>query len=164
MSLTQEQLKLLVAYDPATGIFTRLVGGNQMKAGSVLGYEDHGYLRASIAGTRYYLHQLAFLYMEGHIPPKDIDHKDTNGLNNAWGNLRVAGKSLNGANRPMMITNTSGIKGVSFCATTKRWRASITVRGCSLNLGRYHSVEDAAEAYAKAAELHFGEFARTEAA
>ena len=48
----------------------------------------------------YRAHRLAFLYMKGYIP-KLIDHKDRNGLNNKWNNLREANKSTNGADKSL---------------------------------------------------------------
>lgn len=156
--LSQQGLKYEVHYDPKTGIFTRRLG---KAAGRILGYEDHGYYRAHIGGKKYYLHQLAFLYMDGYIPQIDIDHADLDGLNNKWTNLRPAGKSYNGANRPLSSRNTSGFKGVSRCEVMGAWQASICRNGKSYNLGnRFKTPEEAAQAYNEAALKFFGEFAR----
>ncbi len=153
--LTQERLRELLSYDPETGAW------RCRPTGRVVGYADHGYLRIIIDGRKYYAHRLAFLYMTGELPPQGVDHKDTDGLNNKWNNLRLATKSQNGANRSHQKTNRCGVKGVSFCSFTGRWRADIRSDGKTINLGRFDSIESASEAYARAAEQTFGEFART---
>jgi hypothetical protein len=45
-------------------------------------------------------------------------------------------------------------KGVTFCKTTKKWRAQLNG-----HLGRFNTIEEAAIAYNTAATEYFGEFA-----
>ena len=151
--LTQARLRELLAYDPETGEWL----DNAHRARRNI---DHGYLRIKIDGQRYYAHRLAFLYVTGEWPPQNIDHKDMDGLNNKWNNLRLATKMQNGANRGAQKNNRSGVKGVSFCATTGKWRADIQSDGKGINLGRFDTVSEAGNAYAAAAREVFGEFAR----
>jgi len=54
---------------------------------------------------------------------------------------------------------TSVFRGVSFSSKIKKWRAGIEVNGKSINLGQFKKEEDAALAYNKAAEKHFGKMA-----
>lgn len=91
---------------------------------------------------------------------KNCDHKNLNRLDNRKENLRPSNQSQNSANSSKRSKNSSGAKGVSLCKQTGKWRASIQVNGKCKNLGRYSSVKEAAEAYVKAAEEHFKEFAR----
>jgi hypothetical protein len=45
-----------------------------------------------------------------------------------------------------IITNTSGIRGVSWDSRTNRWMAQFQYRGVTLYLGRYYSLTNAAQA------------------
>lgn len=161
--LTQVRLKELVSYDPEMGVCVWLVNKGKVKAGDVLGSPHEGYLRVTIDQIKYYLHQIAFLYMEGFIPPL-IDHEDRVKSNNAWANLKEGTKQTNAANSKQNVRNSSGFKGVSFYATTKRWRASIRINGRERNLGRYASAQEAFAAYCVKAREAFGEFANLETA
>lgn len=151
--LTLERLREVLRYDPETGEWTR-------PDGSRAGCEDHGYVRITIDGHRYYAHRLAVFWMTRRWPRSLVDHEDKNGLNNRWRNLREATKSTNGANRGVSRVSKSGVKGVSLCRVTGRWRADITVQGMRYNLGRFASKEEAAAAYERAACESFGAFAR----
>lgn len=120
-----------------------------------------GYWHIGVDGTDYAAHRLAFLYMVGVLAWVDVYHADGNKANNRWGNLRLAGKSLNGANAKRRRDNTGGFKGVTreWSGSQPRWRASIMVRGRNITLGFFKTPEDGHEAYVAAAVQHFGEFA-----
>jgi hypothetical protein len=62
-------------------------------------------------------------------------------------------------NRGKNKNNTSGIKGVTFCKCTGKWRAQIMVNGKTIKIGRFATKEQAAEAYKQKAKEHRGEFA-----
>ncbi len=89
----------------------------------------------------------------------EVDHKDGDGLNNRRHNLRAATRANNAANVGRYRTNTSGIKGVSFCEARGKWLAQISVDGKRINLGRYDSKDEAATVYAQAEREYKGEFA-----
>ncbi len=57
------------------------------------------------------------------------------------------------------VETSSVFRGVSYSASSKKWRAGIEVEGKTLNLGEYDLEEDAALAYNKAAREHFGDLA-----
>jgi hypothetical protein len=89
-----------------------------------------------------------------------VDHKNGNGLDNRRENLRVCTRAQNGMNRRRGKNNTSGYKGVHWCASKQRWLARISVNGKQRSLGQYTDPQQAYAAYCAAAlELH-GEFAR----
>lgn len=91
-----------------------------------------------------------------------IDHRDTNGLNNTRDNLRIATHGDNMHNRPAPRTNQSGFKGVSWHKGRMKWQAVIMMNHKNIHLGLFDDKNLAAQAYNKAAnELH-GEFARTD--
>lgn len=162
MKLTQELLKSVLNYNPDSGEFTWLVnigsGSAARHPGDRAGYGAvrKEYRKIGIFGNEYYEHRLAFLYMTGRVP-KFIDHKDRNGTNNVWSNLREATRSQNQGNRTRNKNNTSGYKGV--WKLKDRWRAMIWYRGKGIHIGVFDTIEEAAVAYKVRAIELFGEFA-----
>lgn len=164
--IDQETLKRILSYNPKTGVFTR-IGSPSVKPtrDELIGSEAGtltklGYVAIWVEGRSYTAHRLAFLYMEGSFPEKSTDHIDGCRANNAWANLRRCDQSQNSANQSKRIQNTSGRKGVTWCAMTNKWRAKITFRGRCLHIGRFTDLDSAARAYQAAADTLFSEFAR----
>jgi hypothetical protein len=89
-----------------------------------------------------------------------IDHIDGDGLNNRKSNLRLATRCENNRNRKINKNNTSGLKGVFWIASRKRWRAEIKADGKKINLGYFNTPEAAHAAYVAASERLHGEFGR----
>ncbi len=91
------------------------------------------------------------------------DHVDGNGLNNQRANLRSATALQNMMNKAPNRGGSSPLKGAVFDRGHKSrpWRASIRLNGRLKYLGNYTTPEEAAAAYAAAATVHFGAFART---
>lgn len=170
-TITAEYLRSILHYDPNTGIFTwRWREDVRASANCHFAYKEAGcvsprsggrfYRQIRVCGRLYYAHRLAHLWMTGEWPPEEIDHRDRNGLNNRWTNLRSASGSDNHANSATRLRNKLGVKGVYIY--DDRIRASITRNKCVHHLGIFDSIDEAHAAYCKAAlELH-GEFARFE--
>jgi len=163
--ITQARLKELLSYCPETGLFTRNVSrgnGGRFKAGSVAGSINkvNGYVEICLDGKSYTGHRLAFFYMTGAFPVKNVDHADLNRSNNCWSNLRESTQLQNTWNMPISKSNKSGFKGVSRRKDTGRWNAKIKANGKYLSLGCFDSPEQAAIAYKQAAIQFRGEFAR----
>lgn len=98
--------------------------------------------------------------LAGATGAMDVDHRDSNGLNNRRKNIRAATRTQNNCNQRRSIANKSGFKGVYWFAARGKWCAEINVSGKRKRLGYFLSIEDAAAAYAAAsADLH-GEFSR----
>jgi hypothetical protein len=91
-------------------------------------------------------------------PDNEIDHKDTDSLNDRIENLREATRSQNKANCGIRKNNTSGIKGVGWRKDKNKFRARITVDRQEICLGHFDTEEEAREAYCEAAQKYFGEF------
>lgn len=159
--ITQDQLKEVLHYCPETGVFTWLVGGHKRRAGVEAGYVDRhsisgkAYRRQWLHGRSYLTHRLAFLYMTGEFPEDQVDHKDGNGLNNAWTNLRAVSNDENQKNKRRHVNNTSGTTGVVWAKDRRKWQAGIKLNGCHKHLGRFHDKEEAIAAR-KAAEATYG--------
>jgi hypothetical protein len=107
------------------------------------------------------IHRIIATSMGWSLDGAVVDHIDRNPLNNSRSNLRLATISQNGCNRVAQSNSKSGIKGVSWCKREGRWRAVITIDGKYRSLGYFNSPEAAARAYAEAAAVLHGEFART---
>lgn len=93
-------------------------------------------------------------------PGQVVDHANGDTLDNRRANLRVCSYSQNSANSRRPTHNKSGIKGVGWMKSERKWRARIQVEGKDMHLGFFETKEEAAWAYFDAAKRHFGEFAR----
>lgn len=155
---TYERVRELLAYDPETGVFTRLKRVAACPAGPVVGgMTSHGYINITIDRKRNYAHRLAFLLMTGKWSEYEIDHINGNRADNRWANLREATHSQNLANRGPTKKNKSGYKGV-VAHHRGGWVAAIQWQGKPYRAGPFRSKEQAAEAYrAMALRLH-GDF------
>lgn len=162
MSISRDRLVQLLHYDEVTGIFTWMQAtSNRVKVGDVAGtIGSAGYIYIKVDGERHGAHQLAFIYM-GEEVPEVVDHIDTIPSNNAWSNLRPATPQTNTYNVGLTCRNTSGIKGVGWCKTRKKWVAKISVNGKQLTLGRFTMKEDAERVITAFREKHHKEFARS---
>lgn len=160
--LPRDRLCQLLHYDPATGDFTWLSrnssGWDARFAGTTAGVVDK-YRRISIDHINYKAHRLAWLYVYGEPVPYEIDHIDTNKLNNQISNLRPATRSQTLANIGLRKDSKTGFKGVS-TTTSGRFRAYIYYEGTSYWLGTFDTPHEAAMARREAAERLHGEFAR----
>lgn len=89
-----------------------------------------------------------------------VDHVDLNGLNNRRENLRIATPQQNCFNRRKTRANTSGFKGVCWNRKSRKWQAGIRINRRSVHLGLFETIDAAYNAYCKAANQHYGEYAR----
>lgn len=83
----------------------------------------------------------------------DTDHINRNKLDNRRSNLRSATRQENVNNTGKRVTNKSGVKGVCWHNGERMWRAQITKDGKKYFLGRFDSLEKAAQAYSNANKL-----------
>jgi len=88
-----------------------------------------------------------------------ITHGTMSFIDNRRCNLRSATRSQNSINKPTPITNTSGVKGVSWYRRDKKWYARIKANGKQQHLGSFEDINDAIEARRRAEEKYHGEFA-----
>ena len=152
MQLTLEHLKSILCYNPETGEWiwinppnhnTRLLG---KRAGNC---RPDGYRLIRIRGRAYYSSRLAWFYMTGDWPKKEIDHKDRDPSNDRWENLREASSSENKFNRTY-----SNIRGVY--ASGNKWWAMV---GRDNYLGMFDTLEEAVIARDEEAKRLGGNFA-----
>jgi HNH endonuclease len=96
--------------------------------------------------------------MTGSFPTAEVDHRDLDKANDAWGNLREATSSQQKCNVAVRVDNALAMKGV--CATVSGFFAHITIEGQRKYLGHFATAAEAQAARAAAEiEMH-GEFRR----
>ena len=157
--LTAEKLRMLLHYEPATGIFTwKVRAANSVKVGDIAGCPDgQGYLRVRVQSQRYRAHRLAWLYMYGEWPEDQIDHINRVRTDNRICNLREVTNKQNGQNAGKYSHNTSGHTGVSWNKHRSKWRAHIRHSQKSIRLGDFTNIEDAIAARKAAEKLYWSD-------
>ena len=152
-----EELRALLRYEPETGHLYWKVSthGRRMSQPAGHPHPKTGYVSLMINGERWQAHGLIWFLVTGDWLL--VDHRDLNGSNNVWENLRPATNSQNGVNRKAWAK--SGFKGVYPTASGK-WTARIKVDGKIINFPSRVTAEEAWHDYCAAARRHFGEFAR----
>jgi hypothetical protein len=137
-------LKQDLIYNPDTGYFFSI--RTQKRRDRLDCYK--GYYRVFYKGHYYKAHRLAWYYMTGAWPTKQIDHKDENKANNAFTNLRDVSQTINLYNRSQALKKqTSCPLGVSPSGT--KFVARIKIKANLKHLGTYPTSQEAAEAYKK---------------
>jgi hypothetical protein len=159
------RVREVLAYDEQTGrlswtdkhYWRRLHG---KPAGVISGLKTgKPYIRITFRDILYSAHTLIWFLKTGDWIPRGIDHRDGNGLNNRWDNLRHATESQNNANRRTPKNNQLGVKGVEWCPSTSRSRPyRVYCKG--KYVGVFATIDEASRAYDTAAQQAFGEFAR----
>lgn len=158
VGLTAEALRVLLEYDPETGLFTWRNHHRGTLIGCIAGRtgkDSNGYPHLKVVGRTYKAHRLVWLYTHGRWPEHQIDHINGVRDDNRLANLREATHTENAHNlRRARVNNASGLLGVSKLKNG-RWRASIRSHGKQRNLGDFHEPKEAHAAYLRAkAELH----------
>ncbi|MCK5236058.1 MAG: HNH endonuclease [Deltaproteobacteria bacterium] len=126
--IAQKELIKILNYNPETGIFMWKISTNRkIKIGDIAGHLDkqEGYIVIWVNKKKYLAHRLAWFYVYGVWPEKDIDHDDHNRANNAIGNLNNADKQSNAKNMSLRCDNKSGVTGVTWHKETSKWIANI---------------------------------------
>lgn len=159
--ISLDRLKTLLDYDKQTGQFTWLKQtSSRVTVGASPDRKDpDGYLVVMLDGKNYRQHRLAWFYVNGFWPKKQIDH--VNGLrhDNCIVNLRQCDEQDNNRNRGLSRNNTSGISGVSF--QQGRWCVRIrTDKTTRMFFGYYDDLELAELVAAVARDKYHGEFAK----
>lgn len=158
-----DEVRRIFSYDKETGVLTwREPTTWVIPVGRVAGtVRCDGYVSVVVHKKRYLVHILAWAYVHGEWPSRTLDHKDGNPTNNKLGNIRLAGQSLNGANRRKRSTSFTGHKGVSRdnrCPNV--FQARICVNGKQRHIGSFRTPQEANAAYGIAARKAFGDFAK----
>lgn len=123
--------------------------------------DKDGYLKTQINRMDLRVHRIIFMMFYGYLPTQ-VDHIDGNPQNNKIENLRPANNSENGLNAKKPKNNTSGVKGVHWHKTAKKWQVMFTVNSKRKSFGYFEEIELAELVCQEAREKYHGEFARHE--
>lgn len=145
--MNQQTVKEWLNYDKQTGIFTwRKKPSRGRMPGSRAGTKKDRYRRIKLQGKWYYEHRLAWLYVTGRWPEPEVDHRNGNGAENQWENLREATSAINKQNRRRARKDSaSGLIGAM--PNKKGWMARIKTNGNSYHIGTFPTPELASAAY-----------------
>lgn len=124
-----EKLRRVFEYNPDTGTITRKVRMGNYPAGTLCGGPLGKYLKVTYQGQQYLLHRLAWLIHTGDEPPPQIDHKNRDGRDNRWDNLRASCPSTNQCNIEVHRRSRTGIKGIMPVRGGKLYRAEVCIKG-----------------------------------
>lgn len=125
------------------------------------GVQPNGYRAVCIENVRFLEHRLIYQMILGAVPAEaEIDHRDTDRLNNRIENLRACLHAQNAMNSGPRGTRDLP-KHVYWSALEGRYKVKLRANGRTHNIGTFLSLDEASRAAADArARLH-GEFART---
>jgi hypothetical protein len=155
----EEYIRQNLSYNPETGIITWLTAGTfNRKPGVVAGGPlkqvcGKTYIRIKVKGKAYGAHNIAWLLTTGSWPTQLLDHKDGNGTNNKWDNLRDVSAEQNQRNRRLNSNNRSGVSGVIQRSPT-RWEVQIKGDNKLKYIGSYPTLEEAKIARQRAEEQY----------
>ena len=159
-SITADELRSILHYDPLTGVFTHRESAGGRLAGSVAGSVDvDGYIKIGVLKHRYRAHRLAWLYTYGTWPKDQIDHINRSRADNRICNLRDVTHQQNVQNAGNFCNNTSGRKGVYWNKRDSRWSARFLLGDKYLSLGCFKTFDEAVAARVAAEKLYWAELA-----
>lgn len=147
--LTAERLKDALHYDQDTGVFRWKISTNRrIVIGSKAGTVSHGRTQIKLFGVIHRAHRLAWLYVYGEWPRKEIDHINGIATDNRIVNLRDVPRLINAQNqrRPHAKNRTGGMLGVSKSPGRTTFRARIDGE----HIGNFCTPQQAHEAYVAA--------------
>jgi hypothetical protein len=161
--INADAVRSLINYNSETGCFIwrkreGIAGSwNTQNAGKNCGRFVNGYLYIRIGVREYRAHRLAWLIVTGEWPKQELDHINGRRDDNRFCNLRLANRIQQGHNRKS--AGKSGILGVHWCKTSKKWYAFTRINGKKKNLGGFNCPAAASFAYQIATYSKIGKFA-----
>lgn len=166
--ITLDEVKTLLDYDLATGVFTwkerdrsfftrdnQWRNWNARYPGTVAGSVGRkGYRTIAVLDSLHKAHRLAWLYVYGEWPSDQIDHINGDPDDNRIRNLRLVTNAENSRNTTIPKNNSTGRIGVSpyFFNGRSKYLARIRVAGKLKHLGYFETVEEASAARQRAEE------------
>jgi hypothetical protein len=158
----QDAVREFFEYTPDTGVFVRIKSISFRRrdmVGKASGKPNKatGYVMLSVNGVKQYAHRLAWIYVNGPIPPGFyVDHINMVRWDNRIENLRLAKHGDNLCNSKVRRDSKTGVKGVHFDKARGKFMAMLGQR----SLGRFDTLEEAKSVRTAAAIAAHGEFAR----
>jgi len=139
-------------------LYWRVKPSSKVKIGDEVGYiHPTGYRRFMYKRKGYAVHRIIWLMQYNNLP-LEIDHKDTDKLNNKIENLRIA-NNKNQQNVNLRIDNTSGAKNVYWNKLNKKWSVIVSSDNKRHNIGYFEDLELAELVAIMAREKYHGVYA-----
>jgi hypothetical protein len=110
----------------------------------------NGYRCSRINGIPVRAHQVIWAMVHGEWADGEIDHVNGVRTDNRIANLRLVTRQQNNRNMAKRCDNTSGVTGVTWDKRRRKWSARIRHGGVFKALGRFDSIDAAAEARERA--------------
>lgn len=147
--INAEFVRHMLDYEPSSGVLTwREKPAPRVNIGSRAGYvKANGYVGIKMGGRLLFAHRLAWLHFYGEWPAKQIDHINRKRDDNRILNLREVTPRENHANRS---DNASGVPGVCWSKSHRKYQARIWVRTREIHLGFFDDLQLAADVRHKA--------------
>lgn len=156
MPITQRYLKQILHYDRGTGVFTWLITKGHyvkvgMRAGSVY---NNGYRVIRIDRKAYLTSRLAWFYIIGRWPTKDLDHKNRVRDDDRFNNLREVTRSQSTHNRRFKKNKL----GQNIYPIGKRYRVRFNFKRKMIHVGSFNTLAEAIAARNHAAKRLYGNY------
>ena len=126
-----------------------------MEAGTL----DGNRRQITIFGKHYKTHRIIYLMFHGYMP-LEVDHIDNNSLNNRIENLRKANRSEQSCNTRLRKTSKTGIKGVSWDTSRKKWVVVVNKNKKTVYRQRFDNLELAELVATEARNKYHSSFVR----
>ena len=157
--------KPIVGYEGLYEIYAdgRIYGVKSRKFLKFVVNKDTGYSQVYLCKNALYETYRVHSLVAQHFIPNDdnkpcVDYKDMCKTNNHMNNLRWATVSENHMNIKAQSNNRSGVKNVSLCSRSKKWRVIFQVNGKQVCFGYYVDLEQALSVASKVRKKLHGEF------
>lgn len=103
-----------------------------------------------------WIHKEVYRQYHGELPSgMVIDHINQDKLDSRAENLRMATRSVNGANSVKRKNNSSGYTGVTWNKRHRKWQSQLMLNRKHIHLGLYANSADAAKAVNDGYAIHF---------
>jgi hypothetical protein len=160
MLLSQELVQNLFDYQNGQLIWKNPHRPSRAKVGKQAGTISNttGYRQVSVKSKTYMEHRIVFLWHHGFLPV-NVDHINGNRLDNRINNLRAATVNQNRYNALPKRNNTSGVRGVSWSKSSKKWCAAVRANNRIVFRAMFDDLELAELTVIMAREKYHGNFA-----
>lgn len=149
-------IRLAELLEERDGVLYWRATSRSVKAGQRAGGIDrNGYVKVQVDGRSLFAHRIIFAIHHGWWPDI-VDHADGNHKNNRIENLRAATPSESARNcaRP----NRSGIPGVAWNESCRKWQVQVRAPGKARYRGVYDTLEEAAQVSERVRREAHGDF------
>jgi HNH endonuclease len=139
-------------------LYNKITRNSRAVKGELAGCVSGKYRLITLLGQSFLVHRVAYYMAHGNCP-EYLDHINGNRFDNRIENLRPATVAENSRNQPLLSSNTSGVKGLSWSKEMQKWYACIRYNKVNKNLGYFESKELGAEFLELARDMLHGSFA-----